>query len=183
MRCRTRGSGLGRPSLCRDGPRCHAVPVVRFCPWREEGKEGTEPTERDLGWLTAWQAHSLRGDVVRGTEFPGRTYVPFSPRRRSGLISRAIPIRFIRRAQTRFPRFLFSGSRLHTSTQLPATCTNQGHTHTIPPFFSFLFFTPHGRPSRALHIKSTFSPSRSGGSEASSPSADGLEHPSPYPRA
>ncbi len=104
---------------------------------------------------------------MRGTEFPGRTYVPFSPRRRSGLISRAhLP--------------LFQSNPVQSTTLDAELSIRRLGTTTTYPTFSFTLTAAH----RAHFIKSTFSPwsrketlSRSGGSEASSPSADGLEHP------
>ena len=108
---------------------------------------------------------------MRGTEFPGRTYVPFSPRRRSGLISRAIlqtiPIRIIRRAQP-----------------VPVSVSGIHFPPLVDTHHFGFFLHPLTAAHRAHFIKSTFSPcsrkeslSRSGGSEASSPSADGLERP------
>src|SRR6266403_847472 len=46
------------------------------------GLNGERLAGRGLPWLA-------EATLCGGTKFPGRTYVPFSPRRRSGLISRA----------------------------------------------------------------------------------------------
>ena len=149
VRYTRRGSDLGRPSCCRDGPRCHAWPVVRFCPWREEGREGADPTESDLaGRGLPWQAEAtLCGTLnspagltflsLRGAA-PASFPEPFP----------TIPYSTHSARSTRFPSPVspFTGSRvsgIHFPTPNSFSYTT---THV------FFFFSPHTAAHRAHFI-------------------------------